>query len=180
MKHMILYIYLLALKPHTAIYHIFRLMWKQMWWSIMHCTRIFCWSQWDTHMARRRMVFGFSPTQVYVFDGYGKAVWVSAVCIEMFCKDRASFGSRPGNWDCLSVFLEWECFSWHIFIIPLFSLWFMCFSCGLSSIIIRNLSLNIALFPPPLLFLFWIQSYVTKYNVNSVFWLAERVVCVSF
>lgn len=86
---------------------------------------------------------------IYYFDGYGKAVWVSAVCIEMFCKERASVGSSPGNWDCLSVFLEWECFSWHIFIIPLFSLWFMCFSCGLSSIIIRNLSLNIALFISP-------------------------------
>ncbi len=114
---------------------------------------------------------------MYYFDGYGKAVWVSALCIEMFCKDRASVGSGPGNWDCLSVFLEWEYFSWHIFVIPLFSLWFMCFICGLSSIIIRKLSLNIVLFfPPP----FWIHSYVTKLNLNSVFWLAKCVVCVSF
>jgi len=43
----------------------------------------------------------------------------------------------------------------------------MCFSCGLSSIIVRNLSLNIALYPLPLFFLNTIKSDKVKFELCS-------------
>lgn len=46
---------------------------------------------------------------MYYFEGFGKGVQASAVCVlcmEMFCKEWASAGSFPGNRNCARKCIE--------------------------------------------------------------------------